>query len=117
MISVKKRICALLCALLMLAGFVFGASASIIIEDESGTHYYDGSETPTAEATTAKPNAVSEAAQKALHSLSDFWRRYGVVTVIVLLLVAIVVAIVISEFERQKKEKRPPRPTSKKKKK
>ncbi len=109
----KKRICALVCALLMLASFSCSVSAGIMIEDATGTRYSDES----MNLTTTQPNAVSVAAKKALESASNFWHRFGLVSVVVILLVAIVVAIVISEYERQKKESRPPKSSAKKKKK
>ena len=109
----KKSICALLCALLMLASYSCCVYASIQVVNPDGSVYYD---TDFVESTT-QPGALSVATEKALESVSNYWRRFGFVTVVVLLLVAIVVAIVISEFERQKKEKHPPQPNTKKKKK
>lgn len=109
----KKRICAFLCALLMLVSFSCTVSATIMVENPDGEVFYDTDEI----ATTKQPSAFSVAAKKVMEGISGFWRRFGVVTVVVLLLVAIVVAIVISEFERQKKEGRPPQTKSKKKKK
>lgn len=109
----KKRICALLCALLILASFSCSVSALIIVEDENGVRYSDESMNTT----TTKPNAVAETAKKAMSSVSKFWHRFGFLTVVIVLLVAIVVAIVISEFERQRKEGRLPEKTKKKKKK
>lgn len=114
----KKRICALLCVLLMLVSFTCGVSAYIVIEDESGTRYYDETMNyDLSTTTTTRPNAVAETAKKAMSSVSSFWHRYGFLTVVIVLLVAIVVAIVISEYERQKKQNRPPKPSKKKKKK
>ena len=110
----KKRICALLCVLLLMVSFTCGASALIMVEDETGTRYSDESMNPVT--TTTKVNAVSEATKKAMSAVSNFWHRFGLLTVVIVLLVAIVVAIVISEFERQKKEQRPPKPSKKKKK-
>ena len=107
----KKRICALLCVLLMLVSFSCSVSALIMVEDETGTRYSDEAMNPT----TTKPNAVADTAKKALSAVSKFWHRFGFLTIVIVLLVAIVVAIVISEFERQKKESRPPRPSKKKK--
>ena len=109
----KKRICALFCALLLVTGFSCSVFAAIIVEDETGVLY--DTDNPTA--TTTQPGAISVAAKKAVQSVSGFWHRFGFLTVVILLLVAIVAAIVISEFERQKKEKRPPQPSKNKKKK
>lgn len=109
----KKRICALLCALLLLVSFSCSVSAVIMVEDENGVRYSDESMNPT----TTKVNAVAETAKKVMSSVSKFWHRFGFLTVVIVLLVAIVVAIVISEFERQKKETRPKQQTNSKKKK
>ena len=111
----KKRICALLCAVLLLVSFSCSVSAVIMVEDETGTRY--SGESMNQELTTTRPNAAAVAAKKVMSSVSNFWHRYGFLTVVIVLLVAIVVAIVISEFERQKKESRPPKPSKKKKKK
>lgn len=109
----KKRICALLCAVLLLVSFSCSVSALIMIEDETGTRYSDESMNPT----TTRPNKAAIAAKKAMSSVSNFWHRYGFLTVVIVLIVAIVVAIVISEVERQKKEARPPKQSKKKKRK
>ena len=111
----KKRICALLCALLLLVSFSCSVSAVIMVEDENGVRYSDESMNPTT--TTTKVNVVAETAKKAMSSVSKFWHRFGFLTVVIVLLVAIVVAIVISEVERQKKETRPKQQTTSKKKK
>ena len=109
----KKRICALLCVLLMLASFSSGVCALIAVEDETGVYYSDES----MNLTTTKASAFSVATKRAMKALSTFWHRFGVITIIVLLLVAIVVAIVISEYERQKKQTDQPKPSKNKKKK
>ena len=109
----KNRVFAFLCALLLLISFSCSVGAYIMVEDETGTRYSTDEPVPT----TKQPSAISIGFKKAMQSVSNFWHRFGFVTVVVLLLVAIVVAIVISEFERQKKESHPPQPKSKKKKK
>ena len=109
----KKRVCAFLCALLLLVSFSCVVSASIQVVDPDGSTHYDTDEVET----TKQPGAAAVAAKRVMESVSNFWRRFGFLSIVILLLVAIVVAIVISEFERQKKEASPPQEKAKKKKK